>query len=66
MDISQWKLHGKSLGYIRKVASKTRAHFKAKQNARGRLVMDFLRDFLSDFLSSSLEEQTMMICLYFS
>jgi hypothetical protein len=52
VDISQWKLHGKSLGYIRKVASKTRAHFKAKQNVRG-LVMDFL----CDFLSSSLEER---------
>jgi hypothetical protein len=56
MDISQWKLHGKSVGYIRKVASRTRAHFKAKQNVRG-FVTNFLSDFLSDFLSSSLEEQ---------
>jgi hypothetical protein len=53
VDISQWKLRGKSIGYIRKVASKTRAHFKAKQHIRGGFVMDFL----SDFLSFSLEER---------
>ncbi len=41
---------GKSIGYIRKVESRTRAHFKAKQKVRGLVV-----DFLSDFLSSSLE-----------
>jgi hypothetical protein len=52
VDISQWKLHGKSVGYIRKVTSWTRAHFKAKQNVTG-----FVTEFLSDFLSSSLEER---------
>jgi hypothetical protein len=57
VDISQWKLHGKIIGYIRKVASRTRAHFKPKKNIRGFVVTDFLNDFLSDFLSSSLEER---------
>jgi hypothetical protein len=42
--------------YIRKVTSRTRAHFKAKQNVTG-FVTEFLSDFLNDFLSSSLEER---------
>jgi hypothetical protein len=40
----------RAFGYIRKVESRTRAHFKAKQKVRG-----LVADFLSDFLSSSLE-----------